>query len=476
MVQIFRKGSIDRLLVLLGLFALLHFPYLLWNDHILVQELLRIRLGERLANGWWLYAQAADDTAPLPALLYGLLAKIGLDDFRLLRILATFLILFQALWLNRMTIRYQLVSEKNYLIAFFYLLAARCGGDTLSLSPVLLGMTFILFSAGRFFRMLKEGASSEDAMFTGLWIGAAVICHPPCLVFLLPIFFSAVLFSGMRLNHYFLVAIACMLPATFFYAFFLYQGGMNDFMFCFFSGFRFRPLLILSNPALPFFISIFLLVICVLGWAVANQNSRVNFQRLGFNVFFFSSIAAFGGCFAGPVRSTESLLMLVPTVAFFSAQMVLLNRRRILNEVLGIFLLGIFGFGFYVQAAPDQMAARWNQALFIKEPPKGFTLNFRDKSLLLLSNDFHYYLNNPPATRFFRYYACDLNPDRLNTYQGLIYWYQCLAEDPPQLIYDPSGKMEKLALRIPEFGRCYRLSFYPNLYEAIPGKKFGNVK
>lgn len=474
MVQLFRIGSADRLLALLVFFALLQLPYLFGNDHILVQELLRIRLGERLASGWWLYAQAADDTAPLPALIYGLLARAGMANFHVFRIGAALLLIFQALWFNRMAAKFQLVSEKNFLIAFFYLIAARCGADTLSFSPVLIGLTFVLFSFGRFFRILKDGTSEQDAMMSGLWIGMAVICHQPFLSFLLPMLLSAILFSGMRMNHYFLLLFACLLPFGFFYTFYLVQGTLADFLNCFLAGFQLRSGLRLSEPELPLLVSMVLLALCVLGWAISNQNSKVNFQRLGFNIFFFTSIAAFAGSFAGPVKCTEPLLMLLPPVAFFSAQMVLLSRRRIRNEFLGMFLLILFVGGFYLQAGPDQPAARWNRALFTSDPPKGFTLNFRNKSLLLLSNDFRYYLYNPPATRFLRFYVCGMKPQQLQTYEGLIYWYQCLEEDPPQLIFDPSGQMEKLALRIPEFARCYRLSFYPNLYEAVPGKTFGS--
>jgi hypothetical protein len=473
MIQLFRIGSADRLLLLLGFYALLHLPYLIFNDHILVQELLRLRLGERLADGWRLYVQAADDTAPLPALLYGLLAKAGLCDFRFLRFFAALLIWYQAMWFNRMAVRYQLVSDRNYLIAFFYLIFIHCSADACSLSPALLGLTFFLYAFGHFFRILKDGANSEDAMLTGLWLGLAGICFQPFLILLIPVFLSAILFSGLRINDYFLILAASLLPSLCFYGFFLFQGGTDDFLSCFLAGFQLTPSLSFIHPGLLLSIASVLLFLSLAAWVFANQNSRVNLQRLGFNVFFFSSLTAFGAVFIGSVRMGESLLLLVPATAFFCAQFTLLSRRMLLNELAGLIIILLFATAFYQQSQPQGALAAYNRDLFLKEPPKGFVVNFRSKSILLLSNDFRFYTGNKAATRFFRYYQSGLRKEMTNTYEGLIYLYQCLEEDPPAIIYDPSGYMDRVAVHMPEFRRCYRSSFYPGLYERVPGAIFG---
>jgi hypothetical protein len=219
-----------------------------------------------------------------------------------------------------------------------------------------------------------------------------------------------------------------------------------------------------------------MLLISLAGWFYSNQNSRVNFHRLGFNVFFFSAITGFVTIFFSSIRTGEGLLLLLPQAAYFMAQFVLHSRNRLLNEGLGLGISILFLGGFYLTSQPSASGKnRWN-GLFFQDAPKGFTANFSGKSLLLLSNDFRYYSHNPPSSRFFRFYLSGIRRQDSRTYEGLMYWYLCLAENPPQLIYDPYGFIPDLALHMPEFGQCYRASFYPNLYEAIPGKSFGSGK
>lgn len=474
MIQLFKIGSADRLVMLLGFFLLLHLPYLIFNDQMLVQELLRIRLGERLADGWRLYAQVLDETAPLSALLYAGFAKIGMAGFRIFRLTAAILIWFQALWLNRMALRFNLVQDRNYLIALFYLILVHSSADSAILSPVLIGLCFFLPALGKLFRILRDGASADDAMMLGLWIGLAAACHQTFLIFLLPVIISALLFSSLRLNQYLILVAACLLPFLFFYTAYLYQGGVNEFLHCMKAGFQLRPSLQLCSMKMLLLSGGILFVICIAGWMVASRHSRVNSHRIGLIVFLFSAIAASLNLFTGTIQSTEKILFLLPMAAFLLAQLSLQNRTTWINELLGIVFFLLITTGFYQQTNSTGPWRHWNEELFMKEPPKGFTANFSGKKLLLLSNDFRYYRQNPTATRFFKFYMSHLNREYAKTYQGLIYWYQCLGEDPPEIIYDPDGIMNEIALRIPEFRECYQIGFYPVLYEAVPGKRFGS--
>jgi hypothetical protein len=476
MLQIFKVGTPDRLLFLLVLFGLFQIPYLLYSDHILVAELLRIRLGERLADGWRMYAQIADDTAPISAMVYGLMAKAGFANYKFLRCAGAALIWFQALWFNQMAFRYQMMSEKNFLIAFLYIVLVHCGADTISISPVLIGLSFLLFAFEKLFHILKEGVNNDDVMLCGLWLGMAVASSQPFVVFIIPVFLAAFLFTSMRLNHYFTIAAACLLPSGFVYTFFLYTGGSADYLFCFMKGFTLSPRLRLVDLSFGLSAGFILLLLAISGWFFSNQHSRINFHRVGLNVFFFSSIAALGGLFIGAVRCTENLLLLVPMASFLLAQMFILSRKQLYSELTALIIIALCITGFYQQTNPGGRLSKWNADLFVKEPPKGFMAGFGGKSILNLSDDVRFFAFNKPATRFFRHYLSNLKADDSKTYQGLIYWHQCLSEDPPALIYDPGNFASGLMRHMPEFSRCYQNSKYPGLYVAIPGRTFGQKK
>lgn len=471
MIQLFKVGSPERLVMLLVLFVFAQGPFLLWHDQPLIQEILRQRLGERLADGWRLYAQISDETGPVPAMLYALLSKAGLMHFKAQRILASVLLWQQAIWFNQMARRHQIVSDRNFLFAFFYLLFAHVSVDAISLSPALLSCSFLLGAFGVLFRILKDGTNPDDAMRMGLWLGFAFISFQPSLVFLLPFFLAALLFSGLRLNHYLIAIAATILPAFAVYVFCLYSGSKAEFLFCFLAPFRIQPLYSLLSFQQVLIPALIMTSLAVFGWIYSNQNSRVNFHRLGFNVFFFASIAGFLSIFLGSIRTGEGLLMLLIPAAGLMAQFNIHCRKKWLSEAIGLFLVALFMGGYYFSFSEAKRLG--TDLLFSGEPPKGFSANFSGKSLLLLSNDFRYYTKNQPATRFFRHYMSNLKKDYSETYQGLIFWHQCLMEDPPELIYDPAGFIPELASRMPEFGRCYRMTFYPDLYQAVPGTTFG---
>jgi hypothetical protein len=473
MVHYFKLGSWDRFILLLLVFGLLQVPYHLFFQGALVPELYWIRLGERMAQGWRLYAQAQTDTGPFPALVYAGLARLGILDVATLRYLATALVLAQALWLNRMAHKYQLITDRHFLLAFFYLIFAHVGPDALSLSPVLMATTFVLFATGRFFAILKEGSGSDDTVVLGLWLGLAVACYQPAALFLFSFYTSALFFTGLRLNQYLQMLVAMLLPTAGVYVFFLVGGGEAEFWTCFLSPFRFKAIESFVGWDLTIGIGGLLVLISLAGWAVANQNSRVNFQRLGFTVFFFSLIMAVLSIVPGASRSTDQLLFLVPHAAFFATQFMLHTRGFLMQEVLGLVLVLVFAGIFFGMADANFGRQILGHRLLAEDPPKGFMANFTGRSILVLADDARFIKHNPVATRYLRFGIAPTEPGWSQTHEGLIFWYQCLAEDPPALIYDPQQQIPALAVRIPEFGRCYKASFYPHLYEAIPGRRFG---
>jgi len=336
--------------------------------------------------------------------------------------------------------------------------------------------TFVLFAFSRFFKILKDGASSDDAMILGLLLGLAVLCYQPAVLFIFPLYLSALFFTGLKPNQYLLVLVAMLLPLGGVYAFFTVGGGESEFWTCFLAPFRIRFLMSLIGWDLSLGIGGILLLVSLAGWAAANQNSRVNFQRLGFTVFFFSLVMAFLTIFLGTVQSTDQLLFLVPHAAFFMAQFMLYTRGVLMQEIYSLLACALLISGFYGMVDVTFGKQILGHKMYLENPPKGFTANFRNRDILVLDNDFRFYKYNKPATRFLRYYLADIDPKQIQTFEGLIFWYQCLAENPPRLIYDPHLLIPALAVRMPEFGRCYRATFYPNLYEAIPGRDFGKSR
>ncbi|MEX0884488.1 MAG: hypothetical protein WDZ72_13545, partial [Cyclobacteriaceae bacterium] len=185
MLAFFKINDPFRMVGIILLFLLLRIPYILMDIPLTQTELLWQLIGERMAKGEWMYIGIIDDTGPFSSLIYLINHYFSSNSLLSFRIISFCIVLFQVFYTNDLLIKLNAYDEHNYLPAFVMILLFQLSFDFLSLSPGLMGSTFILLSFGQ---LLKQTAmnqnSSSSILLMGLFGGAAFCFHFPFLAFL----------------------------------------------------------------------------------------------------------------------------------------------------------------------------------------------------------------------------------------------------------------------------------------------------
>ncbi|MGV3539036.1 MAG: hypothetical protein ACO1OQ_04450 [Rufibacter sp.] len=138
MIRFFRSLFPSRWVVLVLLFLLIRLPLIFFGLPATLSELHHVLLGERLHAGFVLYRDVYDTTAPLSAAVYWLLDALFGKSYLAHRLLATFLIGYQAFLLNYIFNRNQVHPQKSFLPALLYLLFGSVFFELDVFSPLLL--------------------------------------------------------------------------------------------------------------------------------------------------------------------------------------------------------------------------------------------------------------------------------------------------------------------------------------------------
>src|SRR5690606_28820248 len=112
----------SRLFLLVLLFLAIRLPLLFLGIPATASELLHMLVGERMAGGFAMYRDIYDTTAPLSAFVYWTIDVIAGRSYLSYRIVATLLLLFQAIMFNVTLNRHQVYAGKGYIPALLYLL------------------------------------------------------------------------------------------------------------------------------------------------------------------------------------------------------------------------------------------------------------------------------------------------------------------------------------------------------------------
>ena len=101
------------------------------------------------------------------------------------RIIALFLLLFNATFINYLVAEFRLDYDMNLFPGLFYILVSCCIPEFLHLSPILIANTFLLFAL---LNLLKTYKNSQPAVLifnTGFWIAIASLFYFSFVIFLL---------------------------------------------------------------------------------------------------------------------------------------------------------------------------------------------------------------------------------------------------------------------------------------------------
>ncbi|MGV3639161.1 MAG: hypothetical protein ACO1NZ_01505 [Adhaeribacter sp.] len=462
MISYFKRILLSRLLVLVLLFLALRLPLILLGIPVTLPELKYMVLGERLSEGFVLYRDVYDTTAPLSAALFWSLDMLFGRNILAYRGLAALLLLLQGLRLNATFNHHGVLPEKTYLPALLYLLFGSIFFELDTLSPLLLGMTFLIFALAYLITPPREGVSNPNMFKAGFLLGIAALCHLPLMFFLVLAFFGTIFFAFNAFRSFLLLVCGFLFPYSVVFTFFLYAGALPNFIqYNLLSAWDFRLTLLLPALDLLKIVTAPLLLLAFFTFYGITRAPGLNYHIKVFQFMLLWLPVALVTAIAGQHLSMISWLLFLAPLAYFGANFFLRSRSLWLTEPFFLVLLGLTLVLRYNGLIPDNPYSRLDVSrLAVQSGPQYEVV--KNARILVLGDDFNYYAANKAATPYVNWQLAQEDFGQLHTYYAIFKILRNISASRPDYIIDQAKLLPDLQYKAPqEFRRYERLGNTP---------------
>lgn len=454
MLGFFRTVSPLRMLVLLLLLLALRLPHLLAGTPLTLPEAHWLAVGERVSAGGVLYLDVWDNIGPLAAALYALLHTLFGKSPEAQQGAALLFAALQAVLFGVLLLRDEIFGERTFIPVLIYVLFGHLFFDFLLLSPVLMGLTFLLPALHWILQQIRVGVRDDELFFTGAVLGVAVLFHLPLVAFVALPLLALLLFSATNLRQYLLLLCGVLLPVALAFLYFYWHDAAYAFYRHYWATLWTLPTETLTGYALPALIVAAPVLACVVGLLLlAGQSSSTNYQVICRQVMVLWALLAGGALLLVYQRTPAELLIFLPPAAFFGAYAFQLTTTRWRAEVafMLVLLMGLFTLYGLRLVLPTRNL--WEQQSFLAppaEPP------VRGRRVLVLGPASTLYRYNTPATPYLNWDLSAPALADLDTYGDLVSVYRSFTLDAPEVIVDRRQVVSRLFARIPSLGERYR--------------------
>lgn len=392
---------------------------------------------------------------PLSSWTYGLIASLFGRSQLTYELLSLFVVFFQCFLFNRLLLRNKAYNENTYVPGLIYAILISYFFDFFTLSPVLIGITFILLALDHIFAHIEVRANKDEKILNiGMYFGLASLFYLPFIVFLPATLLMFIFFTGTVLRRYILILFGYMLPFLLIGCYFLIVGRLNDLIYNFlfsalFDKIWYVPLLstiiIFSIP----------LIYLIISWVTIAQRARMtNYQsRLSQSMliwFLFSLLFII----ISDVHTPYLYQIMVPVLGYYLSHYFLLFKRKFLAEISFTILfisMVLINYGtyfdfFFTSKHIDVSSYTIGQSV---EKP------MEEKSILVLGEDLTPYYKNQMATPFLSWKLSKRVFSNLEYYDNLTVILAGFKGNMPAVIIDEENILPDVFEKIPYLKERY---------------------
>ncbi|MFY7826954.1 MAG: hypothetical protein ACOVQ4_07505 [Flectobacillus sp.] len=453
MLSFFRVNALYQIFSLLILLFVTRIPILLNGAPELVPELQWMLVGEQINKGFVMYSDIWDNTAPLSSMVYaGIDSLVGRSPLAY-QVLAFLVAAFQVIYFNVVINNRDIFPKRSYLPGLMYTLFLNISVDCTTLSPVLMGTSFLLLAFGTIVKQVNRLEATDEVFEIGFLIGIATLFYPPACVFILWAVASLLFFSGATLRQHSLAIFGFLFPLFLTGLFFYLDGTYDDFFQIFISSvFQIRQYnlndfrTLIATLFLPFTFGI-------LGFLrLVNATGFVNFQLRCQQVMMLWGLTGLLSIGLMPFLAPMQFIIFVPALAFFATHFFNSFKKTLMAEALFLGSLAVM-IVLYFQGSNDgnESFAKLNN-LRIK---RNSSFSFKNKKVLVLGNGMEEYLDNYAATPYLNWNLAKYELENLDNYENVISILRNFEKDTPEVIIDKANLVPKLFKRIPALARRY---------------------
>jgi hypothetical protein len=463
LISYFRSILPSRLILLILIYLGIQLPLILVGIPATLPELMQMLIGERLADGYHMYRDVYDNTAPLSAMVYWLIDLTAGRSFLVYRITAMILLLIQAISFNVTLNHHKVYANSDYIPALLYLILGSLSFEFNMLTPLLIGNTFIIFSLPYIITLSREGYDNNRIFVGGFIIGLAALCYLPLAMFLLVGLFAVIFFASATFRSFLLMLCGFLFPYAVLVTYYFYAGAFSEFM----ELHVLRPwhlqVAFLRPPADV--AKLMAIPAAILAFSLLSASSlpqrlvfQVKFQQLMW-VWLITSVLVI---FTRDEISVGTFILVLPPIAYFSEYFFTSGRKAwILNTVLLVSLAGVLVLRY-------RLVLGINHLLLLDESPlllsSADEVPVKNSTVLILGNDYRYQLENKPVTPYLNWELAQRHFGKLDEYYALFSIHQNMSKERPEYIIDKEGLMPALTYKLPAIFESYDQTEDPTVY------------
>jgi hypothetical protein len=455
LLSFFRINDPSRLIVIIAVSLLLSSIYI-WvlNIPMLQPELIWLLIGERMADGKHMYLDIVDDTGPLSAGVYWICHLFFGKSVMAYKMLAIPVVIFQIVYINTLYIKYKSFEENTYIPALVMVILFHLSFDMITLSPALMGSTFIVLALGQLFSqtvLQKEG--SDSILLVGIFGGIAACFHFPLITFLPFLLLAGIVVSGFSFRQLILAFVSYLLPLTFCAIYYFWIDGL----FAFFDQFiisprnieryahvSYRDLAIIYSLPL-FFATLGFFVGLIVKSQTVNQQKQLQLTLI-FLIFAISSL------FLTNRRTPYQFIVTIPGLAYFITFLFVAFKKGIPVKILAaLFVFGIPIMGYIWTIYQDNSGKISTYAVTVSTK-HSIT---KGKKVLVLGEDLGYYHNASLATPYLHFRLSKNSLQNQKSLEKTALIFQNFIKEKPDVIVDEEGVFEGVLEMMPLLHELY---------------------
>lgn len=413
-------------------------------------------VGEKLTGGAKLYSGVWDCIAPLSAFIYNSIDYLFGRSQLTYQILAYLLVCYQIFVFNSFLIDSKAYSENTYVPGIIYALLSCISYDMFTLTPFLIGLTFLLLALKNIFQHIEFRAKrDEDILNIGLFIGLATVTYQQFAIFAVCTLLIFAMFTGTVGRRYVMMLFGFFLPILIAGSYFFLTNRFTDFMYSFLSPFfvirkiwyfSFGQLIVLlAIPTLYFLLA---LIRMVQGARLTNYQSRLTQAMVVWLAF------SIGFILISDEYSPSVYLVLMPVASFYIVHHFLIYRRKLLSEVsFMLFFIGTIATGVVSYNTPEGLSKYFDDNGYVINQD-----NYEDmegERILVLDDNIRPYYYAQSATPFLNWQMSEEVFNNLDYYDNLTLIYEGIINDKPDIIIDSNNRMPKIFDKIPTLKDLY---------------------
>jgi hypothetical protein len=452
LIRYFRINDPYRLVGLFILLLIIYIPLFIVDNQITTPELKSLLLGEKQNEGYDMYHDVVDNSAPLAAWTHEVLDSLFGRSVFVRHILAFLIIFLQSGYVGILFINKKVFSENTYIPSFLFALLFVFSFDTIALSNELLGSGFLLLALTSIFQEIEFRNERDESIFNvGLCISLASLfafaftVYLPCAILIL------LLFTRISIRKFLLLIFGFLLPHLLAISIsYLNNSSSELWQYFYVSNLSFERTkyvtagTLLTLSAIPLFYFLVSLIILNREARFSKYQSQILqtvMLWLGFSFLFV--------LYAKDLRP-QTLIVFIPGLSYLFTNMFLLIRRKKFIQLNSWMLFAGIVSVAYLARFEKIPTVDYGKLWVADEAGE-----FRGRRILVLENTLDVYQDNFLATPFLDWKLTReifRNPDY---YDNVTQVYRSFKNDPPDLVLDQENLLEEFLKRMPEIRSEY---------------------